>query len=59
MTDDYMWMESKEDAFDVIASIIFYQDPIHVQDSWLQACKELGYLGDLAEEMDRLQEEEE
>ena len=35
MKDDYMWMESKEDAFDVIASMIFYQDPIEAQDRWL------------------------
>tara|TARA_B100000131_G_scaffold273302_1_gene274665 strand:- start:83 stop:274 length:192 start_codon:yes stop_codon:yes gene_type:complete len=56
MKDDFMWMESKEEAFDVIASIIFYQDPIEAQDRWLKACKLLGFLGDLAQTMAELEE---
>ena len=56
MKDDFMWMESKEDAFDAIASIIFYQDPIETQDRWLKACKLLGFLGDFAQAMAELEE---
>ena len=44
MSQGYMWMESPQQALDVIAEMIRMQLPIEAQDEWLEAAVALGYV---------------
>ena len=40
----YMWMESPEEALNVIAELIQYEADIEWQNRWLKAAVELGFV---------------
>ena len=44
MTLGYMWIESPQEALNVIADMVDMQSPLSEQDAWLKAVIALGYV---------------